>query len=685
MVTVLLTALWAVPAGAGPPEKIDLPIAVDISHRLKHVVAPRQPSPAEAAAAVMASETTGSQCYGDDSTLVITLPSWDPAHPGTQDVLFWRETPADHVGKATLWVAWDFLATAYGRQDVITCEQLFYLQSMLDGIVDTDVRYFGEYVERPAGNANIDVMIYNIVDDGYYDPEFPFFVAGFFWASLNEAFTRNMIFIDSYDWADRLGPDVTHPYDYEATVAHELQHLIHHDHDADEDSWVDEGLADLAEYLNGFGHPASHVVYYLAFHRTPLTVWGGGLESYGASYLFQLYLLEQFGSKTDGEWDNAWTRALVDEAANSIDGVEARTGAAFNKLYDAWILANYLDQPNLPGAGGYPLGYEEIELTPFLSRAYSPWSIARSIDDIYGSDHQGNLPVHRYYGGYMSGTAEWPAGTLPPYAPLYGTYMGMQPEMNIWLRGDYTSGVAPHGGMYEVASGGVNMLTDRMLGLNTPVGGTLTFWTWYDIEEEWDYGFVEASVDGGSTWAPVPGSITRYSENPNGSTAWANSLVGGQASTDAAITGSSGGWVQGVFTLPAASDVQLRFAYYTDEATLGKGWFIDDVAVNGFSDGFESGTDNWSLRGWSWTTGLFDNDWMAAYVAPVYVAGKSRHLDYAYLEGDVYDSDYEYAVGMVDTGRLNRDAATVVISNRPGESRFDAGYLLLVYKGNAAP
>jgi hypothetical protein len=554
----------------------------------------------------------------------------------------------------------------------------------MDSIVATDVHYFGDYVQRPAGNENIDVMIYNIVDESYYDPEFPFFVAGFFWAMVNQTFDRNMIFIDTWDWADRLGPEALHPYDYEATVAHELEHLIHNDHDPDEDSWVDEGMADLAEYLNGFGQPASHVVYYLAYHRTPLTVWGGGLESYGASYLFQLYLLENFGEKTGDEWDNGWTRQLIDEQANSIAGIEAVTNADLDDLYDAWILANYLDKPTLMSPDDYPLGYDEINLTPFTSRAYSPWSIARSINDIYGSDHHGNLPVARYYGGYMSGTVEYPLGMLPPYAPLYGTYKGLQPTMNIQLRGAATSGVAPHAGAYEVASGASNMLTDRILRLNPAVGGTLTFWTWYDIEEEWDYGFVEASTDGGGTWTPLAGTITRYSVNPNGSTAWANSLVGGQASTDAAITGSSGGWVEGTFALPAASDVLVRFVYYTDEATVGAGWFIDEVSVNGFSDGFEAGSDNWTLGGWQWTTGLFQNDWMAAYVNPVYKNGKFSYLDYGYFEGDVLVGVYEYVTGTVDTSRLEQDKATVVISNRPRDSRFDAGYRLLVKKSSAS-
>ena len=686
LILVIVAALPGASVRAGR-ETPDLPIAVDISHRLKHQPAPAQLSPAEAAIVASAGLTTASHCLGDDSTLTITITSFDPANPGSQDVVFFKETLTGSTGKATLWVAWDSMTTGYGREDVITCDQLAALQGSMDSIVETDTYYFGDYVKRPAGNENIDVMIYNIVDESYFDPTFPFYIAGFFWSSINQLFDRNMIFIDTYDWANRLGPDALHPYLYEGTVAHELEHLIHNDHDADEDSWIDEGMADLAEYLNGFGHPDSHVVYYMAFHRTPLTVWGGGLESYGASYLFQLYMLENFGTKGGSYptgWNNTWTRTEIDEQANSIAGVETITGASFNDLYDAWILANYLDKPNLTGAGDFPIGYDEINLTPFTSRALSPWSIQRAIAEIYGSDRHGNLPISRYYGGYVSGTVEYPVASLPPYAPLYGTYKGIEPQMNIRLRGDAASGVAPHGSSYEVASGGGNMLTDRILYLNTPVGGTLTFWTWYDIEEEWDYGFIEASTDGGATWAPIPGSITRTSGNPNQSTAWANSLVGGQSSTNAAITGNSGGWVQGSFTLPAASGVLVRFAYYTDEAVNGQGWFIDDVSVNGFSDGFEAGAGNWTLGGWEWTTGLFANDWVAAFVNPIYASGQFDHLNYGYLNGTV-SGRYEYAIGSVDTSRLNKDEATVVFANRPGEAPFAANYLLLVDKDNASP
>ena len=66
--------------------------------------------------------------------------------------------------------------------------------------------------------------------------------------------------------------------------------------DPGELSWVDEGLADLAIFLNGYPAGGSHVAYHQVFHReTSLTRWGGGLENYGASFTWFLYLWEQAG------------------------------------------------------------------------------------------------------------------------------------------------------------------------------------------------------------------------------------------------------------------------------------------------------------------------------------------------------------------------------------------------------
>jgi hypothetical protein len=682
-------------------------IARELAPEHRHEV-PRQATPAEVDAAVAASTAELPDCgITDPETWVLTLQGFDPENPLEQDVVFYDMTPADSTGNATLWVAWDFLTTDYGREDVITCDMLAYLQSKMDEIVATDVEYFGDYLPR-GGSDNIEVMIYNIVDESYFDEDFGSYIAGFFSSGFQEEFDRNMIFIDSYDWPNRIGSNDSswrpddgsgndRPFLYEGTVAHELEHLIHNDHDGDEESWIDEGLADLAQLVNGFGHDDGHVVYYLAFHRTSLTQWGSLLEDYGAAYLFQVYLAEQFAGLTEEYHDygadadlKAWTRALVEEDANSIEGVEL-TATAFNggdavsfvDLFDSWILANYLDEPDRLGAGDWPLGYVSIDLRPFVTESFSPWSIERSIKDVYGAGHHGALPVSRYYGGYQSGTVEYPVGALAPHTPLYSTFKAVQPELDVWLRGDGASGVAPYDGEYELASGSGHMLEDRWVVLGTPTA-SVDFWTWFNIEEDWDFAFVEVA-DGAGGWVQLEGSITRYSDDPFGSTAWANSL-GDASETNAAITGSSDGWVEAHFDIPAAyAGNTVRLNYYTDEAYNDEGMFVDLLSIDGGTpNSFEDGDPAFEPNTWTRTTGLFTNDWVGAYVNPVYERGKLAETQVGYLTSDVYDADgREYTMGMLDTNSLNRDEAMIVFANRPGESPFDANYLFLPEKGDA--
>ena len=108
-------------------------------------------------------------------------------------------------------------------------------------------------------------------------------------------------------------------------------------------------------------------------------------------------------------------------------------------------------------------------------------------------------------------------------------------------------------------------LTAR-IALDARAGDTLRLWCWYDIELDWDYAYVEVSTDGGSHFHSIPGNITT-NYNPNGS-----NLGNG-------ITGTSPGWVSGSFPLGAYADstVLLRIRYKTDGATLGEGFYVDDI------------------------------------------------------------------------------------------------------------
>ena len=147
----------------------------------------------------------------------------------------------------------------------------------------------------------------------------------------------------------------------------------------------------------------------------------------------------------------------------------------------------------------------------------------------------------------------------------------------------------PYSGSYEWYSGmGDNLNNTLTQEFSLPAGAQLTFQTWYDIEENWDYGYVEASTDGGATWKTVAGNITTNT-NPNGFNFKGNG-----------ITGNSGGWVDATFNLSVygGQTVLLSFRYETDGAIQGPAWTIDDIAINGFFDDVESGSQGWTADGW---------------------------------------------------------------------------------------
>jgi immune inhibitor A len=718
IVALLSGFLVAAPVVASEPTPPAGLIAVDMDPYFKSLAgdaaatkiqADTAAAAAELAAAVEAygtvpsTESTKTKAKGRKATDTSTTSTVTAAGVGDVCMLYadgWREFTLRAIGgNAEIWVANDL---SYCPGDprpphVVTQEQVDYLfNEFNNNIYQSDTTYFGYTKDRDGSGGlfassgydwyktdnpqRVMILVYNIVDEGYCDPTYPFYVAGYFWAAMNDVYAdRNVIHIDSYDWANRIGPDVARPFLYEGTIAHEYEHAIHYDHDADEPSWVDEGMADLSGFLAGYGHSRSHLAYYMVYHRTPLTVWGGGLEDYGESYLFQLYLMEHFGGPD-------FITALVDEQANGIAGIENQLaafgyGASFDDIYRDWTLANYLDDPSLAGRSA-PLGYDTLDIPSVDTQGYSiQWSVA----NYYGSDNAGNLPIPRYYGGYKSGTVQYPLGDVPPYAPMYLTYKGMEPQLISNFRADNASGIAAHSGSYQLWGGRGDLLFNTAT-LAAPVtlgpGATLSFWAWFEIEPLWDFAFVQVSTDGGSTWTSLANADTTEEYDPSAHPDVIANVPG--------FTGSSGGWVQETFDLSGyTGDALIRFLYVTDWATNEAGFYADDIVIsdsNGtlLSDDLEGGSGNWALGGFLHTTGLAANDWELSFVNPIYESG--NFSQYQIQDDQMYvDDNYQRDLTVLDTLNLNSEAVTIVLSNHlPEDTSFPGSYRLLVEKGDAS-
>lgn len=126
-----------------------------------------------------------------------------------------------------------------------------------------------------------------------------------------------------------------------------------------------------------------------------------------------------------------------------------------------------------------------------------------------------------------------------------------------------------HSPTHSFYSGQGDDLDNRITAQNSTrvnSGDTLTVWCWYNIETNWDYAYVEISTDGGNTFFSIPGNITT-NYNPNGT------------NRGNGITGSSSGWVKGIFNLNnwVGGEIFLRFRYITDGYLHYEGFYADDI------------------------------------------------------------------------------------------------------------
>jgi len=107
-------------------------------------------------------------------------------------------------------------------------------------------------------------------------------------------------------------------------------------------------------------------------------------------------------------------------------------------------------------------------------------------------------------------------------------------------------------------------------------------------ELDWDYLFVEVSVDGGATYTQTKGfEVGTNAElttpdnypDPNGRLADYGGLVHG-------YTGDTGGWIRVYHNLSAyaGQNIKIRFRYATDEAFQERGYFIDNIVIRAGSN-----------------------------------------------------------------------------------------------------
>jgi Zinc carboxypeptidase/Immune inhibitor A-like, MAM domain len=202
------------------------------------------------------------------------------------------------------------------------------------------------------------------------------------------------------------------------------------------------------------------------------------------------------------------------------------------------------------------------------------------------------------------------------------------PQFESWIsaKWDRPGGpFAPHTGDFYVYSQIADITYKRLAHtINVPAGGaTMSFWTSYDTEADWDHVFVEAHTVGQDNWTTLPdvnGNTTQATgesckaENSGGwrtlhpqldhyQTQEGQSACNPTGTTGAwnAASGNSGGWQQWEVDLSgyANQQVEVSISYASDWATQGLGVFVDDIEVSTGegTTSFETGLDGWTFPG----------------------------------------------------------------------------------------
>jgi hypothetical protein len=152
---------------------------------------------------------------------------------------------------------------------------------------------------------------------------------------------------------------------------------------------------------------------------------------------------------------------------------------------------------------------------------------------------------------------------------------------------------------------------------------TLSYWTWYDLEQDYDYLYLAASTDG-ENWQILT-TPSGTADDPSG-----NSYGWG-------YNGESGNgpiWIQESVDISqfAGQEVQLRFEYVTDAAVNAQGFLLDDVAIleTGYFSDFESDEGGWSGDGFV----RIQNILPQTYRLSVIHLGQNTRVDQYHLSGE---------------------------------------------------
>ncbi len=373
--------------------------------------------------------------------------------------------------------------------------------------------------------------------------------------------------------ADNL--DLSDNFTY-GVLAHEFQHMIHWHLDRNEETWMNEGFSELASLLNNYDVGGFDYLYAQDTDKN-LTYWpsepGTTGAYYGHSFLFLSYFLQRFGHEA--------TQALVanpdngldsvDESLNNLGETDPQTGkqVTADDVYRDWGAAMVLQDASIADGRYAITEYSSAPRAAITDQFDScPMGPQDRTVNQYGVDYmeitcQGQHTIH------FNGASLVPVMPADPHSGDFDFYSNKGDEFDMTLTRSFD---------FTGTNGAIDF----------------SYWTWFDIEDGWDYVYLEASDDNGATWKilQTPSGTDR---DPSGNAyGWGYTGLSGGSSQQAT-------WIKESVDLSnyAGKQVMLRFEYVTDAAVNGEGFLLDDLSIDtiNYSEGFEQDDGGWQADG----------------------------------------------------------------------------------------
>lgn len=374
--------------------------------------------------------------------------------------------------------------------------------------------------------------------------------------------------------ADILELDEEYTY---GVLAHEFQHMIHWYTDRNEETWLNEGFSNLAMLINGYSAGRSERAY-LNAPDLQLNYWSPNAANrtanYGSAFLFSAYILDRFGEQT--------TRALAMHPENGLDSLDQvlaenelldkLSGASLSAddIFRDWVIASWLQDERIQdGRFAFP-SLKDLPDPPAIETVRNCPSVLSSQDvSQYGVDYI-RVRCKGDFNLVFEGQAEVPVLPAQYHSGSYAFYSNTGDESTMSLTRSFD--FSQHQGDL-----------------------TLNYWTWFDIENDYDYLYLMVSTDG-INWQILT-TPSGTPENPSGNSfGWAYNGQSGQGTNQKAPQ-----WIQESIDLSQFSgkQVYLRFEYITDAAVYHEGFLLDDVQIPeiGYFTDFEQDDGGWKAQG----------------------------------------------------------------------------------------